>query len=307
MLALAALGLAAAAGALLLPVAEGAFPGKPGLIVFDDSSQSGGGESESDCVSNFDAIKTMRPSGRHRAFLRRGIDPTFSPDGSRIAFGVCDGVQGDLMVMRSDGSGAHPVLDTPVDEYQPAFSADGKRLFFVRDAGGEGYGNIYSVGIDGTGLERLTPKHGEIAEHNPQAAANGRFVAFERSGRIFTMRPDGSHEKRLVFGYDPAISPDSRRVAYTDAEQIYLIGAGGHHHRPLTQIRERSDAYTSVLSPAFSPDGRWVAFAIERCVDYGPGCRDSQKLVKARVRDGRLDRLTNTAVGGFHPDWQPRR
>ena len=293
-------------GAILLPAAHGAFPGKPGLIVFDDSAQSGGGESESDCVGSFDAIKTMRPDGRHRTYLRRGIDPAFSPNGGRIAYGVCDGVQSDLMVMRSDGTGAHAVLDGPVDEYQAAFSADGQRLFFVRDAGGEGYGNIYSVGIDGTGLKRLTPKHGEIAEHNPQAAANGRFVVFERSGRILTMRPDGSREKRLAFGYDPAISPDSRHVAYAAGGQIQLIGAGGGHPHPLTHIRERSDAYTFALSPAFSPDGRWVAFAIERCVDYGPGCHDSQKLVKARVRDGKLRPLTTTKVGGFHPDWQPR-
>jgi Tol biopolymer transport system component len=305
-LALAALAAIVTGGVFLLPAARGAFPGKPGLIVFDDSSQSGGGESESDCVSNFDAIKTMRPSGRRRTFLRRGIDPAFSPDGRKIAFGVCDGVQGDVMVMDSDGGGAHAVLDTSVDEYQPAFSADGKRLFFVRDAGGEGYGNIYSVGIDGTGLKRLTPKHGEIAEHNPQAAANGRFVVFERSGRILTMRPDGSHEKRLAFGHDPAISPDSRRIAYADGGQIFLIGPGGRHRRPLTHLRERSDALAFALSPAFSPNGRWVAFAVERCVDYGPGCHDSQKLAKARVRDGKVRPLTTTKVGGFHPDWQPR-
>jgi Tol biopolymer transport system component len=304
--ALASLAVAIAAGAILLPAAHGAFPGEPGLVVFDDSLQSGGGESESDCVSNFDAIKTMRPNGRHRVFLRRGIDPAFSPGGSRIAYGVCDGVQSDLMMMASDGSGAHAVLDSFADEYQPAFSADGVRLFFVRDAGGKGYGNIYSVATDGTGLKRLTPKHGEISEHSPQAAANGRFVTFERSGRILTMRPDGSREKRLAFGYDPAISPDSRRIAYAGGGQIYLIGAGGRHRRPLTHLRERSDALTFALSPAFSPDGRWVAFALERCVDYGPGCHDSQKLVKVRVRDGKLRRLTTTRVGGFHPDWQPR-
>ena len=295
-----------AAGSLFLPAARGAFPGRPGLIAFDSSAQSGGGESESDCVGSDDAIETMRPSGRHRAVLGRGINPAFSPNGRRIAYSVCDGVQSDLMIMRSDGSGAHAVLDSPADEYQPSFGASGKRIFFVRDSGGEGYGDIYSVSVDGSGLKRLTHKHGEIAEHNPQESADGRFVVFERSGRILTMRPDGSRERRLAFGYDPAVSPDSRRIAFADGGQIYLIGPGGGHLHALTHLKPRSDAYTSVLSPAFSPDGRWVAFAVERCVDYGPGCHDSQKLMRIRIRDGKTERLTTTRVGGFHPDWQPR-
>ncbi len=249
----------------------------------------------------------MRPDGRDRTLLGRGINPAFSPNGRKIAYSVCDGVQSDLMVSRSDGSRAHAVLDTSADEYQPAFSSDGKRIFFVRDSGGEGYGDIYSVSTDGTGLKRLTHKHGEIAEHNPQESADGRFVVFERSGRILTMRPDGSRVRRLALGYDPAVSPDSRRIAFADGGQILLIGSGGGHLHALTHLKQRSDAYTSALSPAFSPDGRWVAFAVERCVDYGPGCHDSQMLIKIRLRDGKLVRLTTTRVGGFHPDWQPRR
>ncbi len=296
-----------ASGVLMIPAARGAFPGKPGRIVFDDSFQSGGGSSESDCVSSFDAIKTMRPDGSHRIYLGRGINPAFSPSGRKIAYSVCDGVQSDLMIMDADGGNAHAVLSSAANEDQPTFSADGKRLFFVRDSGGKGYGDVYSVSTGGTSLDRLTHSGGEVGEDSPQASANGRFVVFDRYGRIFTMRPDGSREKFLTNGYDPAISPNSRRVVYSHAGQIFVIGSGGGNPHPVTHFKQTSDVSKAALSPAFSPSGRWIAFAIERCVSYGPGCHDSQNLLKVRVRDGELKRLTTTKVGGFHPDWQPRR
>jgi Periplasmic component of the Tol biopolymer transport system len=306
--ALSALALPVAALVFLAPsLAHGAFPGKPGLIAYDTSSQSGGGESESDCVSESDAINTMRPDGSHRIRLGLGIDPAFSPDGRLIAYGICDGVQSDLMVMNSDGSDAHQVLATKkVSEEQPSFSADGRRIFFSRDSGGEGYSQIYSVALDGSSLMRLTHGGHEVSDHSPAAAANGRFAVFDREGRVLTMRPSGTNQKRLAVGYDPAISPNSRSVAYASGGQIFIVGSGGGGAHQLTHLKSTREASGTALSPSFSPDGRWVVFALERSVDYGPGFSDAQKLMKVSVATGKLVDLTTTKVGGFHPDWQPR-
>lgn len=292
---------------LLMPAARGAFRGRPGLIVFDNTFQSGGATSESDCGSSFDAIKTIRPDGTHQRRLGLGVNPAFSPNGRKIAYSVCDGVQTDLMIINSDGSNAQAALSTPASEDQPSFSADGKRLFFVRDSGGKGYGDIYSVAVDGASLKRLTHTRGEIGEHSPQAAASGRYVVFERSGRLLTMRPDGSHEKPLASGHDPAVSPNSRRIAYSHRGQLFMVGSGGGAMHPLTHFKETIDDSTQALSPAFSPNGRRIAFAVERSVSNGPGFNDSQKLMMISVHGGKPQRLTTTKAGGFHPDWQQRR
>jgi Tol biopolymer transport system component len=269
------------------------------LIAYDTSFQSGGGESESDCVSESDAIKTMTADGGHRVRLGLGVDPAFSPDGRLIVYSICDGVQSDLMVMNSDGTNSHPVLATKkVSEEEPCFSADGRRIFFSRDSGGKGYSDVYSVAVDGSSLRRLTRTGGEVSENSPQASADGRFVVFQRSGKIFTMRPDGTHQKQLAIGYDPTISPNSRSVAYAHRGQIFITGSGGGGVRRLTHFRGSRDASATALSPTFSPDGRWIAF-------YGPGFSDSQKLMKVSVATGRLHGLTSARVGGFHPDWQP--
>jgi Tol biopolymer transport system component len=302
----AGLALVFALAVLLAPAAHGAFRGKPGLIAYDTSSQSGGGESESDCNSEADAIKTMRSSGTDKKRLGLGVDPSFSLSGRQIVYSFCDGIQNDVWIMNSDGSGAHDVTASKkVSEDEPSFSADGKRIFFSRDAGGEGYSSIYSAALDGSALKRLTHSGKEGSDNSPQESASGRFVVFQRGGRIFTMRPNGAHLHRLAIGYDPTVSPNSRTVAYAFEGQIFLIGAGGGGAHALTHFKANGPA--EALSPTFSPDGRAVAFALERSVSYGPGFTDSEQLMKIQVAGGKLEQLTNSKTGGFHPDWQPLR
>jgi len=292
---------------VLVGPARGAFPGKPGLIAFDNSTQSGGGESEEDCGSESDSIFTVHADGSHRTKLVKGVDPSYSPNGKLIVYSICDGVQSDLMLVKSDGSGVRALTSTPkVSEEEATFSADGKRVYFSRDSGGEGYSQIYSIGIDGTGLKQLTPKRHETSDNSPAAAANGRFVVFDREGQIFTIRPNGSHPQKLARGWDPTVSPSSNRVAYSFRGQIYLIGAAGGGPRQVTHLRSGHFAEVTALSPAFSPDGHWIAFALEESISNGPGFNDSQKLDKVSLKTGKVVTLTKTSVGGFHPDWQPR-
>lgn len=286
--------------------ARGAFPGRPGLIAYDTSQQSGGAQSEENCGSESDSIATMRSDGSDRHRLGRGVDPAYSPDGQWIAYSICDGIQSDLWMMRSDGSDAHAVTETKgVSEEEPAFGPDGSTLYFSRDSGGEGYSDIYSIGIDGTGLKKLALHAHESSLNSPQAAANGRYVVYDREGMLVTMRPNGTHRRTLTPGWDPTISPNSHRIVYTWRGQLQSIGPEGKHYHQLTHIKSTREAGSTALSAAFSPDGRWVAFALERSVDYGPGFSDAQKLMKVSLATGKTVTLTKTSVGGFHPDWQP--
>lgn len=291
---------------VLLTSARAAFPGKSGVIAYDSSQQSGGGESEETCGSEGDSIFSVHPNGKHRTKLAKGDDPSYSPNGKLIVFSVCDGVQEDLMLINADGSGARALTKTPkVSEDEPAFSSDGKRIYFSRDSGGKGYSQIYSMALDGTGLKQLTQKRHETSDHSPAAAANGRFVVFDREGQLLTMRPNGSHQRKLTPGWDPAVSPASNRIAYSFRGQIFLIGAAGGGPRQLTHLKSGHFAEAIALSPAFSPDGKWIVFALEESISNGPGFNDSQKLDKVSLQTGKVVTLTKTSVGGFHPDWQP--
>src|SRR3954453_7973307 len=87
------LGIALLAVFGLVARSEGAFPGRPGVIAYDDSGQSGGGSSEETCRSESDSIFTVPPDGSHRAKLAKGADQSYSPNGKLIVFSTCDGVQ----------------------------------------------------------------------------------------------------------------------------------------------------------------------------------------------------------------------
>ncbi len=301
-----------AAGLALLPLgapapAAARPSGRSGLIAFDTSRQEGGAQSQTDCGGRGrPAVATMDGDGRHRRRLTEGVDPAVSPNGRLIAYVRCDGGKGDLMVMRCDGTRRRRVTDTPtVSETEPAFSADGRRLFFVRDAHGGGYGDIYSVKLGGGGLRRIVGHRPEQGDSSPHAAANGRFLVFDRDGEVYTARPDGSRARHLAEGWDPAISPNSRRVVFTHRGELHLIGAGGGRERTVTDVAGKPGRLGAALAANFSPDGRWIAFALERNVDYGPGLASVQRLMKVKVAGGRTVSLTTARAGGFNPSWGP--
>jgi uncharacterized protein YjdB len=87
--------------------------------------------------------------------------PAWSPDGSELAF-VRDG---DIWIMKADGSGARNLTSSPAIDIQPAWSPDGSRLVFVSSLdcvvgdweGGEGGDcDLYVLNRDGTELRRVT-------------------------------------------------------------------------------------------------------------------------------------------------------
>jgi Tol biopolymer transport system component len=274
-----------------LPAAA-TFPGKPGLVAFDNSG----------------SIWTVSPARHGSASeVGDGIEPAFSPNGRLIVF-----VKGNrnLMVIRSDGSGAR-VVYTGTDLREPCFSADGKKIFFTHDTSGEGYSDIYSVKVSGGAARRLThtgSRNSEVDSGFADAAANGRFVAFQQNGSVMTMRPDGSHLKLLTKGLAPSISPNSREVVVQRFEKLAIVGAGGGHERVLPLFpkeKREGELIREAAAPAFSPDGRSIVFTLRRTTDAGPHLHQSKQLEIYSLATHKVRELTGPQVGGSRPDWQP--
>jgi Tol biopolymer transport system component len=186
--------------------------------------------------------------------------PAWSAGGDLIAVASGSGVAGgtDLFVMAPDGNSRRQVI---ANGGWPAFSADGRSLFF-HSKRGDKWG-IWRVDLDGSNLERVTPP--DVDAYTPSASADGKRLAAAGSR--------GGHRQIVIIDLDtrslteltdattdhwnPSIAPDGRSVAFhraaPDAEGPNVEPWGAPTGSALRMLR------LAGAFPAFSPDGRRVA------------------------------------------------
>ncbi len=155
---------------------------------------------------------------------RHNLEPTWSPDGSKIAFvGYAESErEADIWVMGADGSGLMNLTGSPlVSESGPAWSPDGARIAFAASpVSGPSIlrPDVWVMNADGSGAVNLTSTPA-VVDRTPAWSPDGTKIAFQRDRSIWVMRPDGSAAAQLSTpggdaDGDPAWSPDGTRIAF---------------------------------------------------------------------------------------------
>lgn len=184
----------------------------------------------------------------------------------------------------------------------------GRILFIVE--GGDGNHPVY---LDKNGLHQIPTVVDTTLAKAAWASAGSIIFDSERDVRrhIFGMGLDGRDVVQLTSGAAiqerPAISPDGSQIAYADFVDSYLgadlglhlANADGTDPRALTK-GGKGGVNGGDTSPAFSPDGKWVAF--ERAVDFDSG---KGGLFLIRTDGSGLRRLTDDTLGAGYPRWSP--
>ncbi len=151
-----------------------------------------------------------------------GTSPTWSPDGTRIAFSSDRDGMPQVYVMDANGGEWRPVSDG-WGEY-PAWSPDGEWIAYAAYVGGttpEGDPDydVFVVNDDGTAATNITDDP-DSYDGYPTWSPDGRLIAFtsdrhtrrgEPRGRgfeLYTMARDGTGIARLTTNRLPDLFPD---------------------------------------------------------------------------------------------------
>mgnify|MGYP001225631197 CR=1 FL=1 len=117
----------------------------------------------------------------------------WSPDGTKILFGLCDGSArqepiGEIWVMNADGSERQMIDLNGQRNLSGASWIDGDSILFVAATGSQGTGaDLVTMNIDGTGVNRITDDSAQ--ERDPIVSPDGSRAAYyvrivEPSGRL---------------------------------------------------------------------------------------------------------------------------
>ena len=215
-----------------------------------------------------------------------------------------------LCRMSPDGTGLRELTAPGNVDVEPAWSPDGTRIAFTRnllDDQGVETGSVIVV-MDEAGHQREVPL-GTGYHSAPTWAPSAQMIAFVRTNRIYTVRPDGANLVRLtdepedadVSELDPSWSPDGSTIAYTsivydpasetDVQTINLIGVDGGGNQAIT------DPSLMASNPKWSPDGTEIAFTSERG-PYGD-------VYLINVDGTGLRRLTDEVSSSNGAAWSP--
>ena len=238
---------------------------------------------------------------QQRVTISRSLDisPVWSPDGRSIAFSSWRSNYQDIFVLFPYGGSPlqNPTKGTAERQsWLPAWSPDGARLAFTSSR--DGNAEIYVMNRDGSNVQRLT-NHPAI-DSTPTWSPTGTQLAFtsDRTGtpQIYIVNTDGTGLQQITRESHcdrPTWSPAPLN------EIAYSSRSGGGNIIKIFDFATRStraltDAIGNNESPAFSPNGRHVAFVSSRA---------GREQIFTIHRDGSgLRQITRTGTNRY-PNW----
>ena len=190
--------------------------------------------------------------------------PSWSPDGTKIAFVSPHAGSNDVYVMNADGTGVVQLTHTVASESEPVWSPDGSRMAFVSDRARTQ--DIYVMNADGSHVVPVTS--GPATDADPAWSHDGTQIAFASDRRggsdIWIVNADGTKMHMLVATpapeFAPLWSPNGSKLAFVSTrggnQEIY-VRFGGSTTR-LTYSAGHD------LIGSWSPDGSRISFVSDR-------------------------------------------
>jgi serine/threonine-protein kinase len=168
-------------------------------------------------------------------------------------------------IVRVDRSGAvSALLDQPGAYASPRFSPDGRRLALTVLK--EGNFDVWVYDLERHVLTRLT--FSEDTDTEQIWSPDGSELAFgsnrgHKATTLFRKPSDGSGEEQVIAPTDVDVwptswSPDGKHIAFSASRKTFDVGVVALGAKPEYQWPVATGFVE--IDPAFSPDGRWIAY-----------------------------------------------
>ncbi len=151
----------------------------------------------------------------------------------------------NLVMMNADGSNSHLRLHWAS---HASFSPNGRSIAYelisTRDT--------RVIAADGPMRDRLLIRNGSFADWSPAG------IAFERGGDVWVRNPRTGAQTRVVSNGDfPELSRDGKRLAFVRKSDVWVADLPTKRATSARRVAKGG-------SPAWSPDGRELAFSDEK-------------------------------------------
>ncbi|MCI0607112.1 protein kinase [bacterium] len=241
------------------------------------------------------------------------VQPDWSPHGDRIAFwGLgpkqMSGGQRDIYTIPATGGPVTELTNDGPTDWSPIWSPDGRYIYFCSDRSGSM--NLWRIRVD----EKSGKALGKFQALTAPAPWTG-FISVSADEKQFIYSSMDDRRNLMKVSFDPVsrkfegeprlitiakifstgASPDGQWITFSNVgtqEDIYVGRADG------TDIRKLTDDAPKDRGPAFSPDGKTIAFFSDRTGKY--------EIWSIRIDGSDLKQLTKTErQAPWNPTWSP--
>ncbi|HEV2438964.1 MAG TPA: LpqB family beta-propeller domain-containing protein [bacterium] len=225
--------------------------------------------------------------------------PVWSPDGQQIAFVRRSGGNSQLYITDARGGSLRALTSGAGRAASPSWSPDGRQIVFA--AARDGPSQIAIVRSDGGGRRNLAPSpRDQVA---PAWSPDGHLIAFLTKAsagylELYVAGADGRNLRQVPTPV-PSLQPDvtefvwlpDGRLAYTNRSGLAQEGL------TVTTVSGAERRYLgSASSPAWSPDGRQLAFVVGHA---------GAPEIYVRNGDAKPVRLVDPSLTPVRPAWSP--
>jgi len=217
--------------------------------------------------------------------------PVMCPTGNAIIYTIID--QGDKgktysnIWLQTIGSFAKTkITSNPTLDLFPAFSADGKDIFFSSNRTSSN-ATIWKVKQEGAGgITKITNTQSE--DYGVSVFPGGNFFAYTSNSpganepEIWTATVSGTLLTQLREGEFPQVSPDTAKILFTSSDKTHWVTRGEEppfHPKQMWIINVDGSGPTqltpniqyNIIHPKWSPDGKRIIFASDEGKDSKGG------------------------------------